>query len=54
MGMAEELEGAQLGVKLEGCWCGALRYADDVVLVAGPGAELQARLDVVEPYVSRW
>ena len=37
MGKAEEFERAQLGVKLEGCWCGALTYADDVVLVADSG-----------------
>ena len=29
-------------------------YADDVVLVADSGAELQAMLDVVEACVSRW
>ena len=29
-------------------------YADDVVVVADFGAELQAMLDVVEAYVSRW
>ena len=45
MGMAEELERANLGVKLEGCWCGTLRNADDV-LVVDLGAELQAMLDV--------
>ena len=28
-------------------------YADDVVLVADSGAELQAMLDVVEAHVSR-
>ena len=54
MGMAEELERAQVGVKLEGCWCGALMNADDVILVADAGAELQAILDVVKAYVSRW
>ena len=54
MGMAEELERANLGVKLEGCWCRTLRNADDVVLVADSGAELQAMLDVVEAYVSLW
>ena len=41
MGMAE----------LEGCWCGALMYADDLVLVADSGTSL---LNVVEPYVSKW
>ena len=29
-------------------------YADEVVLVADSRAELQAILDVVEAYVSRW
>ena len=29
-------------------------YANDFVLVADSGAELQAMLDVVEAYVSRW
>ncbi len=29
-------------------------HADDVVLVSDSGAELQAMLDVVEAYVSRW
>ena len=29
-------------------------YADDVVLVAKSGAELQAMLDVVEAHVSMW
>ena len=46
MGIEEELERAQLGIKLEKCWCGALMYADDVVLVADSGA-------VVVAYVSR-
>ena len=52
VGMAEELERAQLVVELEVCWCRALMYAD-VVLVVDSGAELQAMLDVVEAYVSR-
>ena len=54
MGTAEESERTQLGVKLEGCWCGALMYADEVVLVADSGAELQAMLDVVEAYMLKW
>ena len=32
----------------------ALMYADDVVLVADSGAELQAMVDVEEAHVSRW
>ena len=39
MGMAEELERAQPGVKLDGCWYRALMYTDYVVLVADSGAE---------------
>ena len=34
MGIMEELERAQPGVKLGECWSGALMYADDIVLVA--------------------
>ena len=49
--MAEELERAQLRVKLEECWCEALMYADDAVLVADTGAELQAMLSMIEAYV---
>ena len=47
MGMAEDLKGAQLGVKLEGCWFRALNV-DDFVMVADSEAELQAMLDVVK------
>ena len=36
MGMVEELERAQLGVKLEK-WCVALICVDDIVLVADSG-----------------
>ena len=54
MGMVEELERAQLGVKLEEHWCGALIYADDIVLVADSGMELQTMLEVVQAYVMRW
>ena len=51
--MVEELERAQLGIKLENCWCGAM-YADDIVLVADSGMELQTMLEVVQEYVMRW
>ena len=44
--MLEELEGAKIGVKIDDKWCGALLYADDVLL-AGTGVELQDMLDVV-------
>ena len=52
--MVEELEKAQLGVKLEDLWCGALMYVDDIVLVADSGMELQTMLEVVQAYVMRW
>ena len=37
MGMLMELESAQLWGKLEVCWCGSLKYADDIALVADSG-----------------
>ena len=47
------MEKPQLGVKLKGV--GAGHYiCCNVVLVADSGAELQAMLDVVDAYVSRW
>ena len=36
------------------CWCGALMYADDIVLVADSMIELQTMLEVVQVYVMRW
>ncbi len=47
MGMVEELEGEHLRVKIGGLWCGALLYADDIVVLAESGEELQLMLDVV-------
>ena len=47
MGMAEELERARLGVKLEDRWCGALLNVDDIVLVADLRMKLQTMLEVV-------
>ena len=38
VGMAGDLQRAQLGVKLDGCWCGALLYANDFILVVDTGA----------------
>ena len=43
-----------LGVSISGLYCGAPMYADDLVLVASTPKELQAMLDVVERYASRW
>ena len=51
MGMVEELERAQLGVER---WCGALMYADNIVLAADSGMGLSTMLEVVQVYVMRW
>ena len=48
MGMVER---ENLGVKVPGVWCGALLYADDIVLIAESGGELQKMLDMVGRYV---
>ena len=48
MGMVEEVERAQLRVKLEKHWRGALMYAANIVLVADSGIELQTMLEVVQ------
>ena len=54
MGMVEELERAQLGVKFEDHWYGTLMYMDDIMLVADLGMELLNMLEVVQPYVMKW
>ena len=42
----EKLEGAQLGFNMEGCSCGILMHAEDM-LMADSGVELQFMLDMV-------
>ena len=37
MGMVVELEQVRLGVVVDGIYCGALLYADDVVFIADGG-----------------
>ena len=54
MGMVEELERESLGVKVAGVWCGALLHADDIVLIAEAGEELQKMLDMVGRYAEMW
>ena len=54
MGMVEELERESLGVKVSGVWCGTLLYADDIVLIAETGEELQKMLDMVGRYAEVW
>ena len=45
---------AQLGVKLEELCCGARMYADNIVLVADSGIEMQTTLEMVQACVMRW
>ena len=54
MGMVEELERAQLGVKLEGTLVWGSYVCGHIVLVADSGMELQTMLEVVQEYVVRW
>ena len=51
--MVEELERAQLGVKLEDHWCGALMYADGNVLVVDSGDGVADYIEVVQAYAMR-
>ena len=39
---------------MDGIWCGGLMYADDIVLLAETGDELQEMLDVVGHYAQEW
>ncbi len=41
-------------VKLEECWLGVLIYANNIVLMAGLGVELQTMLEVVQAYEMSW
>ena len=50
MDLADELERRGLGVKVKGTWMGACFFADDIVLMAESGKELQFMLDVVYKY----
>ena len=54
MGMVEELERENLGMKLSGVLCGALLYVDNLVLIAESGEELQKMLDMVGRYAQMW
>ena len=54
MDLADELERRRLGVKVKGTWMGACFFADDIVLMAESGKELQCMLDVAFKYANRW
>ena len=51
IGVVVKLEKVRLGVGINGIWCGALLYADDVVLIIETGEELQEMLDKVDGYI---
>ena len=54
MGMVEKLEEEGLGVKEGEYWCGALLYADDIVLLAESSDELQRMLNLMGQYSEQW
>ena len=52
--MVERLEEEGLGVKEGDYWCGALLYADDIVLLGESPEELQKMLDRMGQYAEEW
>ncbi len=54
MGMMEQLEEGEMGLKVEGVLCGGLMYADDIVLMADTADELQRMLHRVGRYAEQW
>ena len=48
------LEQSGLGVKIGSVYCGAPMYADDLALIASSADELQAMLDIVSQYATKW
>ena len=48
------LEQSGLGVKIGSVYCGALMYADDLALIASSAQELQAMMDIVFQYATKW
>ena len=48
------LEQSGLGVKIGSVYCGAPMYADDLALIASSAEELQAMLDIISKYTTKW
>ena len=54
MDLAGELERRGPGVKISGTWMGVCFFADDIVLLAESGGQLQSMLDEASKYAERW
>ena len=52
--VAKDLEEQGLGVRHEGKWAGIMLYADDIVLLANDGPELQKMIDVLVNFSHKW
>jgi len=48
------LEQLGLGVRIGNVYCGAPMYADDLALIASSPHELQAMIDIVSQYATKW
>lgn len=48
------LEQSGLGVKISSVYCGAPMHADDLALIASSPHELQAMIDIVSKYATKW
>ena len=52
--LLDTLTSSGLGVSIQGLYCGAPMYADDLALIASSPNELQRMLDIVSQYASQW
>ena len=52
--LLRELENSGLGVSINGDYCGAPMYADDLALIASSPSDLQKMLYITEEYANKW
>ena len=52
--LLDQLTASGLGATLNGIFCGAPMYADDLALISGSPSELQSMLDIVDAYSTLW